>query len=104
MSEHTKGPWSWGSGYRGLYGSGPNNEVLTHVYCEGMHLSYGAAQAANACLIAAAPALLEALERLMPFVECLCDEGPEGEGWPSDALVSARVNADAAIRSAKGKA
>jgi hypothetical protein len=59
--------------------------------------------AANARLIAAAPALLEALQALLPLVVDLDDEGPCGEGWQSDALDSAIVRSRAAIAAAEGR-
>lgn len=64
MSElkHTPGPWIWGDEHRGLYGSGPNNEVLNYAHYEGMWVGFGEVGTANAHLIAAAPDLLEALK------------------------------------------
>jgi hypothetical protein len=69
-AKHTPGPWIWGDDYRGLYGAGPNNEVLCHASYEGMWLRYGPQQEANAHLIAAAPELLEAAQKALD--EC-CD-------------------------------
>ena len=63
-AKHTPGPWSWGSDYNGLYGAGPDNDVLSTAYYENMWLSHKRDEAereANARLIAAAPELLEAL-------------------------------------------
>ena len=72
MSKHTPGPWSWGSDYRGLYGSGEDNDVLSTAYYENMWLAHKRDEAereANARLIAAAPDLLEALQSAIPFME-----------------------------------
>ncbi|WP_205168948.1 hypothetical protein [Burkholderia sp. LMG 13014] len=60
--KHTPGPWIWGDEYRGLFGAGPNNEVLSHEYFEGMWLSHVEHRDANAKLISAAPDLAMALE------------------------------------------
>jgi hypothetical protein len=59
-SQPTPGPWIWGDDYRGLYGAGPDNEVLCYAGYEGMWLTHGPAREANALLLAAAPDLLEA--------------------------------------------
>lgn len=72
MSKHTPGPWTWGTNYFGLSGSGKDNEVITYEPYDGMWLSYGKHQVANARLIAAAPELLEALETTL---ECLNENG-----------------------------
>ncbi len=61
---HTPGPWTWAEKYRGLYGSGQYNEVLSWYSYEGMHLIQGDTEA-NAKLIAAAPDLLAALQRIV---------------------------------------
>jgi hypothetical protein len=65
MSEakHTPGPWIWGDDYRGLYGAGPDNEVLCHASYEGMWLSHKPNREADARLIAAAPELLDELQK-----------------------------------------
>ena len=63
-TQHTPGPWIWGDNFKGLYGAGPNNEVLDYASYEGMWLGYGSAMKANARLIAAAPDLLEALQAI----------------------------------------
>lgn len=59
MSAHTPGPWIWAKSHRGLYGAGPDNAVLDYAHYEGMWLA-SPNEVANACLIAAAPELLEA--------------------------------------------
>ena len=59
---HTPGPWTWGDNFRGLYGSGQDNEILCHEPYEGMWLNFSKSMEANARLIAAAPDLLAALE------------------------------------------
>jgi hypothetical protein len=61
---HTPGPWTWGEKFRGLYGSGPNNEVLSWYAYEGMHLIQGDTEA-NARLIAAAPELLDVAKKAL---------------------------------------
>lgn len=61
MSKHTPGPWIWGENRNGLYGAGPNNEVLAYAPCENMWLGGHEKAEHNAALIAEAPALLEAL-------------------------------------------
>ena len=68
-AQHTPGPWIWGDNFNGLYGAGPNNEVLNYASYEGMWLGYHKAQHANARLIAAAPDLLEALKACIPHLE-----------------------------------
>jgi hypothetical protein len=62
---HTPGPWIWGDDFCGLYGAGPDNEVLNHASYEGMWLGYNKHREANARLIAAAPDLLAALQALL---------------------------------------
>jgi hypothetical protein len=71
MSEikHTPGPWIWGADYRGLYGAGPDNEVLDHAHYEGMWLAHHDNRVANANLISAAPELLEALQIIIGDIE-----------------------------------
>lgn len=65
MSKHTPGPWIWGRDYLGLFGAGPDNEVLDHAHYEGMWLGHNPYREANAALIAAAPDLLAALENIL---------------------------------------
>jgi hypothetical protein len=86
---YTPGPWTWGEGYNGLYGSGRDNEVLTFAAYEGMYLSYSNKYThGNARLISAAPDLLEALKRV-------CSHGYRtSPDWD---------NARAAIAKAEGK-
>lgn len=55
QSNHTPGPWIWGKREHGLYGAGPDNEVLTYYHYEGMHVSHTQHREANIALIAAAP-------------------------------------------------
>jgi hypothetical protein len=91
MSKHTPGPWIWGKGNKGLYGAGPDNEVLDWACYEGMWLS-GPNDKANARLIAAAPELLKELQEL---VEAYADGEPN---WKQ--IVS---SASAAIAKATGE-
>jgi hypothetical protein len=63
-AKHTPGPWIWGDNYNGLFGAGPENEVLSYAGYEGMWLSYEGERKANAALIAASPDLLQALQLL----------------------------------------
>lgn len=69
QNKHTPGPWSWGKDRCGLYGSGPDNEVLRYERYEGMWLHYCESKNANANLIAAAPDLLQALDDLLRDAE-----------------------------------
>ena len=69
MSAHTPGPWSWGERERGLYGTGEGSEILTYESYEGMWVSYTDHREANMRLIAAAPELLSALERIIRRVD-----------------------------------
>lgn len=92
MSEYTRGPWTWGTDYCGLYGSGPDNEVLTYERYKGMWVAFGDKQKANANLISAAPDLLEALENLLAV-----REGAGGTKFHADDI------ARAAIAKAKGE-
>lgn len=73
MSAHTPGPWIWGDDYHGLYGAGPDNEVLSYASYENCWLAYGDARVANACLIAAAPGLLGLL-RIARCPQKGCDQ------------------------------
>ena len=93
MSEvkHTPGPWIWGPRYDGLYGAGPNNEVLAYAAYEGMWLSSNN-QKANASLIAAAPDLLEALQYAHDYLA--------GNGWEGDPRMDRII---AAIAKAEGR-
>jgi len=77
-NKFTPGPWIWGSGYRGLYGAGPDNEVLDYEPYENMWLAHTEHREANARLIAAAPALLEALQ------VCLDYGSMTGSAWVED--------------------
>jgi hypothetical protein len=65
----TPGPWIWGDDYQGLYGAGPNNQVLDYFAGEGMALGYNKHMDANARLLAAAPAMYEALEELCRYAD-----------------------------------
>jgi hypothetical protein len=73
-AKYTPGPWTWGENFRGLYGEGPDNEILTYEPYEGMWLTYCNAREANARLIAAAPDLLEALRDVLRVVDCVVVE------------------------------
>jgi hypothetical protein len=52
---HTPGPWVWCEHYQGLYAAG--EPIIEFSRYEGMWLAYGKHQAANAKLIASAPAM-----------------------------------------------
>ena len=92
MSKHTPGPWIWGKDYDGLYGAGPDNDVLTFARYEGMWLAYGSHREADARLIAAAPELLAALIAL-----------ERTAGIPAMNDDPVRVKARAAIAKATGE-
>ena len=92
MSEHTPGPWTWGENFQGLYGSGEDNEVLCFYPYEGMSLNWRRENRdADACLIAAAPDLLDALLRLL-------NDGDVRDAAEKGALTQART----AIAKAEG--
>jgi hypothetical protein len=61
-TRHTPGPWKWNEHYNGLEGVGQS--VLKYADYEGMWLSFNNYEA-DAQLIAAAPELLAALERVV---------------------------------------
>lgn len=83
---YTPGPWIWGEKYCGLYGTGQNNAVLDFAAYEGMWLNhYNMNMEANARLIAAAPALVEALKDAIAFG--LADE--DGAGAVEDQMRAA---------------
>ena len=104
MSEakYTPGPWTWGENYKGLYGSGQDNEVMTYATYEGMWLAYTEHQEANAALIKSAPDLYEALVELLPFLSEereLLDFASLNEGRASP-FDTASVKARAALKKA----
>jgi hypothetical protein len=75
----TPGPWVWAENYQGLFGAGPDNEVISYYGYEGMHL-ISHRSPANAGLIAACNpetmrALLAELDRLR--------SASRQEGWIS---------------------
>jgi hypothetical protein len=74
MSKHTPGPWIWGKNYQGLFGAGPDNEVLHFFPYEGMSLNWRKSKDADARLIAAAPDLLEALKAVVRVADRKTDE------------------------------
>lgn len=47
-------------------------------------------------------ALRKALGNLLPHVECVQDEGPDGDGWQSDKLSTAIAEARQALSGSKG--
>jgi hypothetical protein len=67
MSQHTPGPWKWREHYQGLYSA--DGSVIEFSRHEGMWLSYGPHQAANAALIEQAPKLFELLKDLIEFAD-----------------------------------
>jgi hypothetical protein len=95
-TKFTPGPWIWGDDYQGLYGAGPNNQVLYYFCGEGMSLGYNKHMDANAHLIAAAPDLYEALEDLI-----INDFG--SDGWNS-RMERIAIRARAALAKARGEA
>lgn len=74
---HTPGPWTWRDDeYNGLDGVG--GEVLTYASYENCWVAFGPHRHANAHLIAAAPTMKEALERIRecsgdPVIESICE-------------------------------
>lgn len=87
---HTPGPWRTtpptGGGECNIFGS--NNELLAHTY------RTQSADEANARLIAAAPALLAALEDTLPILESMAGyweyvrDNPESPSQITDALTN----------------
>jgi hypothetical protein len=109
MSKHTPGPWAWGANYDGLYGAGPDNDVLTHQSYENMWLAYkrtAGEREANARLIAAAPELLEALQAMLDdavvlsakYLETFRDWAPDAtiQGWDKARWLRALAASDRA--------
>lgn len=72
MSKHTPGPWSYWSGYN------PFDKLEAQVTAEGGDIVIASYNSlieegeANACLMAAAPHLLKALERIAREHDCGC--------------------------------
>ena len=101
--KHTPGPWK-----AGAFGSvGPNTLDKPVAFTQrhtpdGLPYMTAEEEAANAHLIAAAPELLEALERLIPTlsVDCDCEENEAGDIEGDCAFCQAR----AAIKTTKGDA
>lgn len=95
--KHTRGPWVWADGYEGLFGLGPENEVLHYADYEGMWIAeWSERGVANARLIAAAPDLLHELIKARAELEAYELEAT-GEGYNNPAL-------NAAISKATGEA
>lgn len=103
MSKHTPGPWRLGR----------NNHAVVCDSTDGTHCSeseinyYGGAlvcesvkSEANARLIAQAPRLLESLKAVLPYIESVCDCGPDGEGWQSGELMCLIAECNDAIAAA----
>lgn len=68
--KHTPGPWVWGFNFDGLYGAGPDNEVLHYADYEGMWVANWTGRGvANATLIAASPDLLAELQEAVRLYE-----------------------------------
>lgn len=103
MVKHTRGPWVWADGYEGLFGLGPENEVLHYADYEGMWIAeWSERGVANALLIAAAPDLLAALQGSLKAWVDLINSGDAGNWDPeTDAHV---IAARAAIAKATGEA
>ena len=99
MNQHTPAPWEWAENYNGL--TGPDQEeVLTYQTYEGMWLSFGVSQEANARLIAAAPDLLEALQDMLSGWKYIRETHGDlyGVGWDR-----AQEKAEKAIAKATGE-
>lgn len=69
MSNHTPGPWEWGVHFCGLHGLN-GRAILEFEDYEGMRFE---GSDADANLIAAAPDLLEALDRLTKWAEVMAE-------------------------------
>ncbi len=109
MANSTPGPWRVQEGSLTVYttsdpeaGTGITNAIalpcMTH-NSRGSDVGREEAKA-NAHLIAAAPALLDALEAVLPWVEANCDEDPEG----CEDEKYLRVHLRAALAHARGEA
>jgi hypothetical protein len=94
MDKHTPGPWRVGTpGPNGCHTVGTERGLMVAMVAHSINLPDQMAEATeNARLIAAAPDLLEALQRLW--------EASEGG---SDEEIRARIHARAAIAKAQGE-
>lgn len=91
MSKHTPGPWRVVDSWNDHMVEGQNGEEI--IWQDGPHET-PTINKANACLIAAAPDLLEALENLADYID---ERAGDNECRPLE-------NARAAIAKAKGEA
>jgi hypothetical protein len=104
MSEHTAGPWAWGVNPKGNYTNElvvrPAGEFPQGLWIADVGSSGDPEREANACLIAAAPELLEACEA----VSDMC--GPMnpyvGEDWEANWANAIRMMR-LAIAKARGR-
>lgn len=92
-AKHTPGPWAWytGGNHKALVRPGVDGRILMQRDVDG-ELIYE-----DACLIAAAPALLEALKNCLSVIEFMAAEmgrldavrGSEGYGLARAAIAAA---------------
>lgn len=76
QSQHTPGPWEIQSDAKGVYGIvvKQTSPIRTHQFIASLHDSMGEEERqANAHLLAAAPDLLEALEKIEWYLEGLAN-------------------------------
>lgn len=95
---HTPGPWIWAQDYQGLYGAGPDNQVLAFYHCEGMHLGENNKEG-NAALLSAAPDMLKALRGMHAAVDVLMARMIELDNtfYPTKSIFWADVMASSAL-------
>lgn len=105
MSKHTPGPWKWvkEDGYYVLKTAAgrfvADDGSAQGKFTPSFDLEYGGESAANAHLIAASPALLEALKETVKVLSAIVkDDGLSPDSWAGEAVVKAR----AAIAKAEG--
>ena len=110
MSKHTPGPWIVTDDVnahviRGAKSPHEGNGI-TFAFRDYVCSIWGGYHEANAHLIAAAPAMLEALEELLASdrADQNAIVGRDVDGHPLKAAGVARMNARAVIRAAKGEA
>jgi hypothetical protein len=90
MSKHTKGPWK--ASKRGAYTDYDGNSVVIlgdDMRVAVVHHHGDRSSTANARLIAAAPEMLEALERCLGYIER--DETTHGRNFPEGNVARAAI-------------
>lgn len=94
--KHTPAPWKIETERHNYFvvASGKTIAEIFSPFGNGSH---------DARLIAAAPELFEALEKLLQRSYQFTDEGPLLDGWKSDEFESEIKAAESALRKAKGK-